>query len=89
VDWVARRLAIDWLPYQERAAEGIFTVDERVTAVGDWLTAEAAKFPPIQAKVTSEDPAVEADAVMETFRAELASGIGAHSIHVPDCQRAL
>src|SRR3984893_5551923 len=28
VDWVARRLAIVWLPYEERAAEGIFTVDE-------------------------------------------------------------
>lgn len=29
-DWVARRLAIDWLPYSERAAEGIYTADELV-----------------------------------------------------------
>jgi hypothetical protein len=39
VDWVARRLAIDWLPYKVRATEGIFTVDERVNAAGDWLAA--------------------------------------------------
>lgn len=77
VDWVARRLAIDWLPYEVRAAEGIFTVDERVTAAGDWLAAEAVKLPAIQAGVTSADPAAEAGAVMEQFRAELASGIGA------------
>jgi hypothetical protein len=30
VDYVARRLAIDWLPYSERAALGVFTLAERV-----------------------------------------------------------
>jgi hypothetical protein len=70
-------LAIDWLPYEERTVEGIFTVDERVSAAGDWLAAEAAKLPSIQAKIPSEDPEVEADAVVEAFRAELASSIGA------------
>jgi ribonucleoside-diphosphate reductase alpha chain len=40
VDWVARRLAIDWLPYEVRAAEGIFTVDERVSVARDWLAAD-------------------------------------------------
>ncbi|MCW2917927.1 MAG: ribonucleotide reductase large subunit [Actinomycetia bacterium] len=69
VDWIARRLAIDWLPYEERAAEGIFTVDERVTAASDWLATEAAKFPSSQGHFN--DPAMEADAVMETFRAYL------------------
>jgi hypothetical protein len=29
VDYVARRLAIDWLPYPDRAALGIFTLAER------------------------------------------------------------
>jgi hypothetical protein len=48
VDWVARRLAIDWLPYEIRAAAGIFTVDERVSAAGDWLAAEAAKITAVQ-----------------------------------------
>jgi hypothetical protein len=70
-------LAIDWLPYEERTVEGIFTIDERVSAAGDWLATEAAKLPFIQAKIPSEGPAAEADAVMEAFRAELASGIGA------------
>jgi len=78
VDWAARRLAIDWLPYETRAAEGIFTVDERVTAAGDWLAAEAARLPSAQAAVASYDPAAEPD-IMEAFRADLASGIGAPS----------
>jgi ribonucleoside-diphosphate reductase alpha chain len=30
VDYVARRLAIDWLPYEQRARVGVFTLDERV-----------------------------------------------------------
>ncbi len=30
VDYVARRLAIDWLPYSDRAALGVFTMAERV-----------------------------------------------------------
>ena len=29
VDYIARRLAIDWLPYPDRAALGIYTVAER------------------------------------------------------------
>jgi ribonucleoside-diphosphate reductase alpha chain len=29
VDYVARRLAIDWLPYTDRAALGVFTLTER------------------------------------------------------------
>ena len=29
VDYVARRLAIDWLPYPDRAALGVFTLAER------------------------------------------------------------
>jgi len=76
VDWVARRLAIDWLPYHVRAAEGIFTMDERVSAAGDWLAAEAAKIPAVQAQVPSADPAADPDEVMDAFRADLAGGIG-------------
>jgi hypothetical protein len=29
VDYIARRLAIDWLPYPDRAALGVYTVAER------------------------------------------------------------
>lgn len=76
VDWIARRLAIDWLPYEVRAAEGIFTMGERVTAAGDWLAAEAAKIPTVQTEVASTDPAADPNEVMDAFRADLASGIG-------------
>jgi ribonucleoside-diphosphate reductase alpha chain len=30
VDYIARRLAIDWLPYPERVALGVYTLTERV-----------------------------------------------------------
>ena len=30
VDYIARRLAIDWLPYPDRAALGIYTLTERI-----------------------------------------------------------
>src|ERR1700724_3304054 len=30
VNYIARRLAIDWLPYPERAALGVYTLTERV-----------------------------------------------------------
>jgi ribonucleoside-diphosphate reductase alpha chain len=72
VDWVARRLAIDWLPYEIRAAEGIFTVDERVTAAGDWLATEAAKIPAAPTSASSADP----DDMSAAFLADLAAGIG-------------
>lgn len=75
VDWVARRLAIDWLPYDVRAAEGIFTMAERESVAADWLAAETAKIPALQAQVPSEDPAANTDE-WEAFRAELAGGIG-------------
>lgn len=77
VDWVVRRLAIDWLPYEVRAREGIFTVDERVSAASDWLAAETGKISTMQAQVPSADPAGHVDEVMQAFRAELADGIGA------------
>ena len=32
VDYIARRLAIDWLPYSDRAALGIYTLAERAGA---------------------------------------------------------
>jgi ribonucleoside-diphosphate reductase alpha chain len=34
VDYFARRLAVDWLPYPERARLGVFTVSERVQQTG-------------------------------------------------------
>jgi ribonucleoside-diphosphate reductase alpha chain len=39
VDYIARRLAIDWLPYQERAALGVYTLTERVQQSSIWLAA--------------------------------------------------
>jgi len=44
VDYIARRLAIDWLPYPERAALGVYTLTERVQRAGAWLrTSELAR----------------------------------------------
>ena len=74
-DWIAQRLAIDWLPYEVRAAEGVFTVDERVSAASDWLAVEAPKIATVQTQVPSADPAAT-DEVMEAFCAGIAGGTG-------------
>jgi hypothetical protein len=42
VDYLARRLAIDWLPYPERAALGVYTLSERVQRASSWLDAQDA-----------------------------------------------
>jgi hypothetical protein len=42
VDYVARRLAIDWLPYSDRAALGVFTLAERVRR---WELAAGVRVP--------------------------------------------
>ncbi len=39
VDYIARRLAIDWLPYPERAALGVYTLTERVQRASTWMAA--------------------------------------------------
>jgi hypothetical protein len=39
VDYIARRLAIDWLPYTERAGLGVYTLTERVHQSSAWIAA--------------------------------------------------
>jgi len=39
VDYIARRLAIDWLPYAVRAELGVLTLTERVRREQEWLAA--------------------------------------------------
>ena len=39
VDYVARRLAIDWLPRAERAELGVYTLTERVHRASSWIAA--------------------------------------------------
>ena len=39
VDYIARRLAIDWLPYPDRAALDVYTLTERVQRAGAWMAA--------------------------------------------------
>jgi hypothetical protein len=41
IDYIARRLAIDWLPYPERAALGVYTLTERVQRASTWIAAFA------------------------------------------------
>ncbi|GAB2871767.1 hypothetical protein GCM10027176_86620 [Actinoallomurus bryophytorum] len=40
-EYVARRLAIDWLPYRRRAKLGIFTVAERIEQARVWMEPHA------------------------------------------------
>lgn len=66
-DYLARRLAVDWLPYPERAELGIFTVDEKMEQAHDWLARTDAE---LSARPAAEDEAVRA------FRWALATGLG-------------
>jgi len=45
VDYVARRLAIDWLPYPDRAALGVLTLTERVRQASAWMAASEVLLP--------------------------------------------
>jgi ribonucleoside-diphosphate reductase alpha chain len=38
-DYIARRLAIDWLPYPDRAGLGVYTLSERVHRASTWISA--------------------------------------------------
>src|SRR5216684_8190332 len=40
VDYIARRLAIDWLAYPDRAALGVYTLTERVQQSSTWMVAQ-------------------------------------------------
>jgi ribonucleoside-diphosphate reductase alpha chain len=39
VDYIARRLALDWLPYPERAELGVYALTERVHRARTWIAA--------------------------------------------------
>jgi ribonucleoside-diphosphate reductase alpha chain len=53
-DYFSRRLAVDWLPYPERAALGVFTITERVLQTGAEWIGPCEPFPsPVQAHPVS------------------------------------
>jgi hypothetical protein len=70
IDYIARRLAIDWLPYHERVGLGIFTMDERVDAARDWMDTEDAR----------PSRTSRGDAGLDAFRWEIATVTGVLAI---------
>lgn len=66
IDYIARRLAIDWLPHSERAKLGVFTMTERLDSARAWMDAQDALLP---------GPA-RGDAGLDAFHWEIATGIG-------------
>ncbi|HUZ23926.1 MAG TPA: hypothetical protein VMV07_09175 [Streptosporangiaceae bacterium] len=68
-DYVARRLAIDWLPASQRIELGIFTVEERVDLASDWMTRFDAQ---LSAKPSADDEA-------SVFRWSLGTTVGGTS----------
>ncbi|MEO3858542.1 hypothetical protein [Acrocarpospora sp. B8E8] len=45
IDWVVRRLALDWLPYEERTKLGLFTLREQLDAAAKSMNEEASMRP--------------------------------------------
>jgi ribonucleoside-diphosphate reductase alpha chain len=78
IDYVARRLAIDWLPYQARASLGIFTLTERVQDASEWITAQESVMASLTRPVPALPPAPPTadDPGLASLRWELATGIG-------------
>ena len=69
IDYVARRLAIDWLSYPDRASLGVFTIAERVAAARTWMDTEDRRM-----------SGPRGDAGMDAFRWEIATGISVPAI---------
>jgi ribonucleoside-diphosphate reductase alpha chain len=57
VDYIARRLAIDWLPYPERAALGVYTLTERVHHASTWIEAHEPSRPGLGRPSATSAPA--------------------------------
>jgi ribonucleoside-diphosphate reductase alpha chain len=57
-DYVARRLAIDWLPRRRRAELGILTVAERVERARAWMDVPGARLSAESADALGREPAV-------------------------------
>lgn len=57
-DYVARRLAIDWLPTGRRAQLGIFTVAERVERARAWMDVPGARLSAENADVLDRESVV-------------------------------
>ncbi|HEY0540913.1 MAG TPA: hypothetical protein VGD53_21255 [Actinoallomurus sp.] len=57
-DYVARRLAIDWLPRRRRAELGILTVAERVERARAWMDVPGARLSAESADALDREPAV-------------------------------
>ncbi len=62
MDYIFRRLALDYLPYEKREALGIFTADERAASVAVSYGAPVAIAPAADLDVIVEAAAVEAEA---------------------------
>ncbi len=62
MDYIFRRLALDYLPYDKREALGIFSADERAATVAGY-GAPAAIAPAADLDVVVEDAATEAEVV--------------------------
>jgi ribonucleoside-diphosphate reductase alpha chain len=80
IDYIARRLAIDWLPGQTRASLGIFTLTERVQHASEWITAQesalAALAEPVPALSPTTRTPITDEPSLAALRWELATGIG-------------
>jgi ribonucleoside-diphosphate reductase alpha chain len=75
-DWIARRLALDWLPYEQRAGEGIYSMAERMDNAHEWMATEDARMtPPAPASVVNPEQAA-GEPELEAFLANLSTGLG-------------
>ena len=79
IDYIARRLAIDWLPYAERGALGVYTLNERVQRASTWMAAGEAALASLSEHAhpaRTPEPERPRTGALAQLRWELATGIG-------------
>jgi ribonucleoside-diphosphate reductase alpha chain len=86
MDYIFRRLALDYLPYDERAALGIYTAEERARAVESGAYDEAAeKIVPVAEESAPTHAVAEAAPTTAHSTAELLEVITGKSADAPLC----
>jgi len=96
VDYIFRRLALDYLPFETRAALGIYTADERARQLetGSYMPVEEvteedlqslSQSAPVEAKAPEAKPDTKAEVKIARTNAELLEAITGSSADAPLC----
>jgi ribonucleoside-diphosphate reductase alpha chain len=87
MDYIFRRLALDYLPFETRAAMGLYTAQERANALdsGEYAQAAPAAPAPVEITIESKAPAAAPDTSNVGSSTELLEKIAGFKSDAPLC----